>query len=161
MSPSSSNPATNVNTFAYLATGSFGGGYGFIDGGLSLGIFTNSGSLCFGYGGAGTPVTTRYSFDGGGTATAVNWIATSDRSLKKNIRKAKANGSLADLLELCTWMWKDGSGAGKGVIAQRVMEIAPEYVHRGHDGLLGIDKAGLALECVIGLADRVRALEGK
>ncbi len=38
--------------------------------------------------------------------------------------------------------------------------MAPEYVKRDEDGYLSVDKAGLALECVIGLSARVRALEG-
>lgn len=39
--------------------------------------------------------------------------------------------------------------------------MAPEYVHADADGVLAIDKASLALECVIGLAARVRDLESR
>lgn len=39
--------------------------------------------------------------------------------------------------------------------------MAPEYVYEDDSGVLGVDKAMLALEAVIGLAARVRALEGK
>lgn len=96
-----------------------------------------------------------------GTVTAVNFVATSDRRKKKQIKKLAPRDRLSDLLTFCQWLWKESGEAGQGVIAQDVKKIAPEYVYKRADGTLGVDKASLALECVIGLAARVRAMEGK
>lgn len=95
-----------------------------------------------------------------GVWTGPNFIGTSDERLKYDIQPRVIRERLADLLEICDWLWKANSSPGIGPIAQRVREIAPEYVHETEDGVLGIDKAGLALECVAGLSARVRALEG-
>lgn len=39
------------------------------------------------------------------------------------------------------WRWRDGSGYGRGVIAQDVAEVMPEAVHVGPDGWLRVDYA--------------------
>lgn len=94
-----------------------------------------------------------------GVAAAVNFSATSDRRKKKNIETYTARHNLTDLIRLCTYLWRDNDEIGLGVIAQEVQEIAPEYVFEDDDGVLSVDKAGLALECVIGLSKRVSRLE--
>lgn len=96
-----------------------------------------------------------------GTGTGVDWVATSDATLKTNIRDRQARERLPDMLRFVEWLWKDSGNEGLGLIAQEVQKAAPEYVHEGADGKLAIDKASLALECVIGLAARVRELEEK
>lgn len=101
----------------------------------------------------------------GGIVSATNFVATSDANLKEQITDRKARDRLPDLLRFVDFIWKANGEASLGLIAQEVREIAPEYVNesRGKDGevLLAIDKASLALECVIGLAARVRELEAK
>lgn len=97
----------------------------------------------------------------GGTKTAVNFVATSDARLKKNIRQRLPAERLADMLRFVEYMWKDSGEESVGVIAQEVRSVAPEYVFEDENGMLAVDKAGLALECVIGLAARVRDLENK
>jgi hypothetical protein len=100
-----------------------------------------------------------------GTGTGVNWIATSDENLKKEITDRKARERLPDLLRFVSFLWKADDKADLGVIAQEVQEVAPEYVYStvNEEGVetLSVDKASLALECVIGLAARVRELEEK
>lgn len=93
-----------------------------------------------------------------GVLTAVNLIATSDRRKKKHIQKEVARDNLADQLPLKSWRMRADNLPGRGVVAQDVMKYAPEYVC-DTGGVLGVDKAGLALEAVLGLASRVRQLE--
>jgi hypothetical protein len=94
-----------------------------------------------------------------GSVTAVSFIPTSDERLKKGIKNRKARERLPDLLRFVEFIWKSTDKPGLGLLAQDLLKVAPEYVHEGEDGILGIDKMGLALECVIGLAARVRELE--
>lgn len=58
--PTASNPSTGAQTFGFLADGSFGGGYGMVNGSATWGWYVDaSNSLVFGYsatGGALTPV---------------------------------------------------------------------------------------------------------
>jgi hypothetical protein len=95
-----------------------------------------------------------------GVASAVNFTATSDASMKDEIEYIVTRDRLPDMLRFATWLWKDNSERGMGLIAQDVQKVAPEYVYE-NDGVLAIDKASLALECVIGLAARVAELEKK
>ena len=104
-------------------------------------------------------VTVAGNFNIPGTGTGANWVATSDERLKYNITSATVNDRLADLVVICDYLWKNSDTPGRSPIAQRIKEIAPQYVHEGEDGFLAIDKAGLALECVVGLAARTRDLE--
>lgn len=96
-----------------------------------------------------------------GVGTGVNWIATSDKNLKHQIKTKEPRQRLPDLLRFVEFLWKADDKADIGVIAQEVREVAPEYVYENADGVLAVDKASLALECVIGLAARVRELEEK
>jgi hypothetical protein len=94
-----------------------------------------------------------------GIATAVNFIGTSDRRLKKKLRKVNVQPELADQLAMYDFIWKDNDTEGRSLVAQEVMDFAPKHVHRDGRGYLGVDKGGLALEAIIGLAERVRKLE--
>lgn len=96
----------------------------------------------------------------GGVWTSANFIATSDKNLKTEITDKLARRDLADKLRLVSFIWKEDGRKDQGLIAQEVKEIAPEYVYE-QDGILAIDKTNLLLECVVGLADRVRELEAK
>jgi Chaperone of endosialidase len=93
-----------------------------------------------------------------GVASAVNFSATSDASMKDEIEYIVTRDRLPDMLRFATWLWKDDGERDLGLIAQDVQKVAPEYVY-DNDGILAIDKASLALECVIGLAARVAELE--
>lgn len=96
-----------------------------------------------------------------GLVSGVNFTATSDARKKENATPHEANPQLADLLQLFAYTWIDSGEPGTSVMAQDVQKIAPQYVHEDDEGFLSIDKAGIALECVLGLAARVRALEAK
>lgn len=90
----------------------------------------------------------------GGTVTATNVTGTSDARLKKDIAPSKPR-----LLALnhYRYRWKASGAPGIGVLAQDVRDVAPEYVHEAEDGTLSVDKAGLALEMVMALADKLGA----
>ena len=88
---------------------------------------------------------------------APNFIATSDIREKENIRTHDVDPYLADNLQLFDFDWKETGMPGCGPMAQDVRDVAIQHVH-GTDRL-GIDKGGLAIEAVVGLAARVRALE--
>lgn len=96
----------------------------------------------------------------GGVWSAPNFIATSDERLKKDITDKPARLDLIDKLRLVEFVWKADERKDIGLIAQEVQKIAPEYVH-DTEGTLAIDKTNLLLECVVGLAARVRELEEK
>lgn len=53
-----------------------------------------------------------------GTWTGPNFISTSDRTKKKNIKKRKAREDLADRLDLVSFNWKRDNQPALGVIAQ-------------------------------------------
>lgn len=95
-----------------------------------------------------------------GTVTATNFTATSDKRLKKNVAKRNPR-DLSSMLTFKWWKWRRDDAVGLGLVAQDVQAVAPEYVQTSDDGKLSIDKAGIALEAVMALADRVRKLEGK
>lgn len=111
----------------------------------------------------GSDVITITNASGATTVTGVwsgpNFIGTSDRESKSDISYSSARSHIADHLSLADFTWKADGRRDRGLIAQDVVDIAPEYVYE-NEGVLGLDKAMLALEAVIGLAARVRVLEG-
>ena len=94
-----------------------------------------------------------------GIATAVNFTATSDSRLKKDLALFQPRASLVDAIEMCRFTWIDSGVEDVGVIAQEVRRLFPEYVHEDAEGVLSVDKASLTLECVVGLAARLHRLE--
>lgn len=101
------------------------------------------------------------SVDNTGMATAVNFTATSDERLKKNIAVAIPRSYIGDVLEFVRFDWIESGRPDLGVVAQRVRAVAPEYVHENEDGMLSVDKASLSLELVLGLYQRIRELEAR
>lgn len=96
-----------------------------------------------------------------GVWTGPNFIGTSDERLKDDIADFVPRSNLADLIRFVSYVRKASNRYELGVIAQQLQLIAPEYVYEGEDGILGVDKAGLALEVAMGLALRVRELESR
>lgn len=119
-------------------------GFGITDGVATSGTQTINGAKTF-----------------GSNVTAPDFIATSDERLKYNVVDALPRDRLADMLRFVSFMFISDDSEHLGLIAQEVLKVAPEYVHVGEDGYLGIDKTGIALEAVLGLAKRVRELEAK
>lgn len=125
---------------------------------------TNASIGWYSYDAAGSFIANTLNIGTTGTCTAVNFVATSDRELKTDIKERKARERLPDMLRFVDFLWKATGKEAVGVIAQEIREIAPEYVEEfvsNGETRLAVDKAGLALECVIGLAARVRELEAK
>jgi hypothetical protein len=103
-----------------------------------------------------------------GAWSAPSFTSTSDEKLKKNIAPCDADNYLADKLDFVTFDWKadDWANNVRGVIAQQVQNVAPQYVHADAVDIegkpvLSVNKIDLLLECIIGLASRVRELESK
>lgn len=96
--------------------------------------------------------------DSSGRITAIDFISTSDKRLKKDI-KDEMPRDLANLLRFVSFVWTANDKEGLGLIAQEVQQIAPEYVIEGEDGYLAIDKSGLTLEALLGLSAYVSNLE--
>lgn len=93
-----------------------------------------------------------------GVVTGSNCVGTCDTRAKDNIADAKVDTHLADAIYIYDFTWRINGEPGRGPLAQQVQVLAPQYVF-DIDGMLRVDKAGLALEMVVGLAKRVRELE--
>jgi hypothetical protein len=94
-----------------------------------------------------------------GLFTAIDFQATSDRELKDSLGRLQFREDLADQIQLWSWIWKGSDAAGRGPVAQEVQEYAPEFVAKSPNGYLSLDKAGLALATIPGIAARLRRLE--
>lgn len=71
-----------------------------------------------------------YLFNTAGTATGVDWVATSDRRLKYNFKSVGSQlGKIRDVAALVTnYDRKDNGKNETGFIAQELLKVAPEYV---------------------------------
>lgn len=95
-----------------------------------------------------------------GSITGTNVTATSDVRLKEEIEESRGRQELLKALRHYRWKWKSSGNPGIGVLAQEVNKYAPEYVHEDDEGTLSVDKAGLALEMVFALIDKLEAIDG-
>ena len=96
----------------------------------------------------------------GGTVTATNVTATSDVRLKEEVEESRGRQELLNALRHYRWKWKSSGNPGIGVLAQEVKKHAPEYVHEDDEGTLSVDKAGLALEMMFALIDKLEVIDG-
>ena len=100
-----------------------------------------------------------------GTTTAFN--TTSDARLKENIADADDASALVDSIKIRKFDWKaSGEHQRHGVIAQELMEVAPEAVTPGRteDDMMSVDYSKLVpmlIKEVQSLRARVAQLEGK
>lgn len=118
-----------------------------------------AGTLLFRPNGSGS-ASNQMSLASTGILSVVDVSSSSDRRLKRDIRPRAADPFLVDSLRLADWEYRADARPGTGVVAQDVQKVAPQYVTKNPTNrYLGVDKAGLALEAVIGLAARVRKLE--
>lgn len=76
------NPGAGVTSFAVRASGSFGGGFGLIDGGATYGIYLSAGNFYIGYGGLGSGISQRFSMTNGGVCSATSFNPTSSADVK-------------------------------------------------------------------------------
>ena len=93
---------------------------------------------------------------GSGTFTGTNFILSSDRRLKKNIRDYSPTPLP---IKWRTFDWKSGSKNQIGVIAQEVQEVAPHLVEKAKDGTLSVRMIDLLVARVAELEARIINLE--
>ena len=130
-------------------TGGVAGIFGRTDNGETV-RFTNNSSI------VGTISTT-------GSATSYN--TSSDQRLKENIADADDSGSKIDAIQVRQYDWKaDGSHQDYGMIAQELLEVAPEAVSQGEteDVMMGVDYSKLVpmlIKEIQSLRNRVAQLE--
>lgn len=73
--PTASNPSTGAQTFGFLADGSFGGGYGMVNGSATWGWYVDaSNSMVFGYSATGGALTPVFKITSGGNLVALGTI---------------------------------------------------------------------------------------
>ena len=99
------------------------------------------------------------------SSTAVALNSTSDERLKENITDSADAGSKVDDIQIRQFDWKaDGTHQDYGVIAQELLEVAPEAVHQPVDeeDMMGVDYSKLVpmlIKEVQTLRSRVAELE--
>lgn len=73
--PTATNPASGVESFAFFATGNFGGGFGMTNGGSNWGSWIDSsGNYILGYGTGGGALTAVFKITSGGNLVALGTI---------------------------------------------------------------------------------------
>jgi hypothetical protein len=98
-----------------------------------------------------------------GSATSYN--TSSDQRLKENIADADDAGSKVDAIQVRKFDWKaDGSHQDYGMIAQELLEVAPEAVSVPEDSeeMMGVDYSKLVpmlIKEIQSLRNRVAQLE--
>ena len=103
------------------------------------------------------------SITGSGTSTSYN--TSSDQRLKENIQDADDAGSKIDAIQVRQYDWKaDGSHQDYGMIAQELVEVAPEAVSVPEDSeeMMGVDYSKLVpmlIKEIQSLRNRVAQLE--
>ena len=99
------------------------------------------------------------------TSSATAYNTSSDERLKENIADSADAGSKIDAIQIRQFDWKaDGSHQDYGVIAQELVEVAPEAVHQPEDSeeMMGVDYSKLVpmlIKEVQSLRSRVAELE--
>ncbi len=96
---------------------------------------------------------------------SVAYNTSSDERLKENITDSADAGSKIDAIQIRQFDWKsDGSHQDYGVIAQELVNVAPEAVHQPVDSedMMGVDYSKLVpilIKEVQTLRNRVAQLE--
>jgi len=99
------------------------------------------------------------------TTTAVAYNTSSDQRLKENIADADDAGSKVDAIKVRKFDWKaDGQHQDYGMIAQELIEVAPEAVSAPEDPdeMMGVDYSKLVpmlIKEIQQLRSRVATLE--
>ena len=100
------------------------------------------------------------------TGTTTTYNTSSDARLKENIADADDASSLVDAIKVRQFDWKaDGSHQRYGMVAQELLEVAPEAVSQGatEDDMMGVDYSKLVpmlVKEIQSLRARVAQLEG-
>ncbi len=99
------------------------------------------------------------------TSSATAYNTSSDQRLKENIQDSADAGSKIDAIQIRQFDWKsDGSHQDYGVIAQELLEVAPEAVTEGEteDDMMSVDYSKLVptlIKEIQTLRNRVAQLE--
>jgi hypothetical protein len=99
------------------------------------------------------------------TSSATSYNTSSDQRLKENIADANDAGSKIDAIQVRQYDWKaDGSHQDYGMIAQELLEVAPEAVSQGEteEKMMGVDYSKLVpmlIKEIQSLRNRVAQLE--
>jgi hypothetical protein len=99
------------------------------------------------------------------TGTTTTYTTSSDQRLKENIADADDAGSKIDAIQVRKYDWKaDGSHQDYGMIAQELVEVAPEAVSVPEDSeeMMGVDYSKLVpmlIKEIQSLRNRVAQLE--
>jgi hypothetical protein len=102
----------------------------------------------------------------GVTGSATSYNTSSDQRLKENIADSDDAGSKIDAIQVRQYDWKaDGSHQDYGMIAQELVEVAPEAVSVPEDSeeMMGVDYSKLVpmlIKEIQSLRNRVAQLEG-
>ena len=98
--------------------------------------------------------------------TTTSYITSSDARLKENIADAESASELIDAIQVRSFDWKaDGSHQRYGMVAQELLEVAPEAVSQGEteEDMMGVDYSKLVpmlVKEIQSLRARVAQLEG-
>ena len=98
-------------------------------------------------------------------ASQTSFNTSSDQRLKENIADADDAGSKVDAIQVRQYDWKaDGSHQDYGMIAQELLEVAPEAVSQGEteEDMMGVDYSKLVpmlVKEIQSLRNRVAQLE--
>jgi hypothetical protein len=69
-----------------------------------------------------------------GTATVGSLVETSTRKLKKDIVELEDQNSVVDSLQPVSYTWKESEKEDFGLVAEDVVDIAPQLVERDDEG---------------------------
>jgi len=116
------NPQQYASAAAFRAYGNYGGGYGLIDGGAHISMYSVGGHLNFGFGTGA--VAGKASIQSDGTFYGYDFAINSDRTMKKNIKPFRYNGRLRPV----RFQWRADGSLDIGFIAQEVQKQYPEAV---------------------------------
>ncbi|UXB21046.1 tail fiber domain-containing protein [Stenotrophomonas maltophilia] len=137
--PTAPNPGTGVSSFGFRTGGSFGGGYGMTDGGLTCGIYMQSGGTNIGFGSVGGGVGQQLRIDQYGNLNVVGAASANGGFDVGSSRKLKEIDSvvpygLADVerMELASGHYKpeynDDGRRRLFFVAEQLAELVPEAV---------------------------------
>jgi len=114
-----------------------------------------------------------FEYNGGTNNGSISWSGgttayntTSDARIKDNIVDAPDAGNLIDAIQVRSWDFKaDGAHWRYGMVAQELLEVAPEAVNKPEDEemMMGVDYSKLVpmlIKEVQSLRARVAQLEG-
>jgi hypothetical protein len=133
------------------------------DGGSAFNVnYTGTGTGYFGYYKYGGTLVGSIS----STGTTTSYNTSSDARLKDNVADAEDAANLIDAIQVRKFDWKaDGSHQRYGMIAQELVEVAPEAVSvpQDEDEMMGVDYSKLVpmlVKEIQSLRARVAQLEG-